>query len=331
TASSSRSSQKVSKPRSSSRACVRRVVTRCRASISAGRCRRASSWRLLSMRRRSCAVREEPMKRAASGIMVRASALAPVPLKRWIAAKLEGRPDTEHELALYRLAVGGLAGCYLLIAGWLEPHSGRDLIRSVAWLLVTYELVSLAIFGDLLLRPAASPARRLAGILLDLGALSYCMHVGGEIAAPLYPLYLMVIWANGFRFGTRYLLAAADTAVGSFALVTVATEFFAAHSALSLGLLGGLIVPALHLCTFTRRLRRPRQYVAAPGPASGSVPARVPEAAGDRVELTVQAPVADHESRTQAAEDEATRHAEPIRRLSVLVADDNAISRTLIA
>src|SRR5262249_7753764 len=159
-------------------------------SISAGRCRRANSWRLPSTRRRSCAAREEPMKRA-SGIAARAAALAPVPVRRWIVAKLEGRPDTEHELALYRLAVGGRAGCYLLIAGWLEPHGGHDLIRSVASLLAAYELISLAIFGDLLLRPVVSPARRLAGILLDLGALSYSMHVSGEIAAPLYPLYLV--------------------------------------------------------------------------------------------------------------------------------------------
>lgn len=56
---------------------------------------------------------------------------------------------------------------------------GHNLIRSVVWLLATYQLVSFALFEDLLLRPAASTARRLAGILLDLGALSYCMHVGG--------------------------------------------------------------------------------------------------------------------------------------------------------
>ena len=264
------------------------------------------------------------MKRA-SGIMARARALAPVPVRRWIAAKLEGRPDTEHELVLYRVVLGGLAGCYLLIAGWLEPHGGQDLIRSVAWLIITYELVSLAIFGDLLLRPAASPARRLAGILLDVGALSYCMHVGGELSVPLYPLYLVTIWANGFRFGTRYLLAAASTAVASFALASVATEFFATHPALSLGLLGGLIVPALHLRTFTRRLRLPRQRAEAPGLASGCVLASGTEAAGDRPELTVPSPAADDDPRTQADAMEATD------RLSILVADDNTITRSLIA
>src|SRR5205807_3750380 len=100
----------------------------------------------------------------------------------------------------------------------------------------------------LLMRPDVCAARRLAGIVLDVGALSYCMHIGGETAAPLYPLYSLVILANGFRFGRPYLLAAADIAVASLALTTVVTEFFAAHPGLSLALLGGLIVPAFQMC-----------------------------------------------------------------------------------
>ena len=152
-----------------------------------------------------------------------ASVFQRIPVPAWVAAKLRDRPDSEHELALYRLAAGALAGCYLLIAGSLGERGGHDLLRSIVGLFAAFELASLGIFCHLLLRPGASVARRLAGILLDLGALSYCMHIGGETALPLYPLYLLTILANGFRFGTRYLLAAADTAVASFALVTVAT------------------------------------------------------------------------------------------------------------
>ncbi len=148
------------------------------------------------------------------------SAFQRIPVLGWIAARLRDRPDCEHELALYRLAAGGLAACYLLTAGSLEARGDHDLLRSIVWLFAAFELASLGIFCHLLLRPDASTARRLAGIFVDLGALSYCMHIGGETALPLYPLYLLAISANGFRFGTRYLLAAADTAVASFALVT---------------------------------------------------------------------------------------------------------------
>src|SRR5262249_11507847 len=62
-----------------------------------------------------------------------------------------------------------------------------------------------------------------------------------------------------------------------------------------------------------------------PGLASGCVLASGTEAAGDRPELTVPAPAADDDPRTQADAMEATD------RLSILVADDNTITRSLIA
>ncbi len=194
-----------------------------------------------------------------------------IPALGWIASRLRDRPDSEHELALYRLGAGGLVGCYLLIASSIETRGGPDLLRSVVGLFAAFELASLGIFSHLLLRPGASPARRLAGILVDLGSLSYCLHIGGETAAPLYPLYLLVILANGFRFGTPYLLAAADTAVASFALVTVATDSFAAHAGLSLALLGGLIVPALQVCAPMRGLPRGRRHTEAPTRVNGPI------------------------------------------------------------
>src|SRR6266480_3050919 len=116
------------------------------------------------MRPHSCAVRERAMKLAASTWGDWASAPGRIPMLGWIAAKLRDRPDSEHELALYRLAVGGLAGCYLLVAGLLEERGGHDLLRSIGWLFAAYELVSVGIFCDLLLRPGVSAARRLAGI-----------------------------------------------------------------------------------------------------------------------------------------------------------------------
>src|ERR1700687_5136824 len=234
TVSSSTSSQKASKPRNSSSGCAPRIATKCRVIISVDRCPWASSWRSLSRRRHSCAAHEQTMKVAencGTGSWW-ASVFQRIPVPAWIAAKLRDRPDCEHELALYRLAAGVLAGCYLLIAGSLEERGDHDLLRSIVGLFAAFELASLGIFCHLLWRPGASAARRLAGILLDFGALSYCMHVGGEMALPLYPLYLLAILANGFRFGTGYLLAGADVAVASFALVTGATEFFAAHPGL---------------------------------------------------------------------------------------------------
>jgi CheY-like chemotaxis protein/HPt (histidine-containing phosphotransfer) domain-containing protein len=256
-----------------------------------------------------------------------------IPVPAWIAAKLRDRPDSEHELAFYRLAAGALAGCYLLIAGSLEGRGGHDLLGSIVWLFAAFELASLGIFCHLLLRPGASAARRLAGILLDLGALSYCMHVGGETALPLYPLYLLAILANGFRFGTRYLLAAADTAVASFALVTVATEFFAAHPGLSLGLLGGLIVPALQVCALMRGLQPRQPRSEAPSRMNGPIATGIADTP-DQGNLTATAARTPGHADPQAPPDldaSGEPSEEPVRRLAILVAEDNVTYQKVIA
>ncbi len=257
------------------------------------------------------------------------SAFQRVPVLGWIAARLRDRPNCEHELALYRLAAGGLAACYLLTAGSLEARGDHDLLRSIVWLFAAFELASLGIFCHLLLRPGASAARRLAGIFVDLGALSYCMHIGGETALPLYPLYLLAISANGFRFGTRYLLAAADTAVASFALVTLATEFFAAHPGLSLGLLGGLIVPPLQLCALMRGLRPGRHRGEAPTRMHGPI-ATIVAGASDQANLTAAATETPtgHDAARSALEEPS---AEPVRRLAILVAEANVTYQKVIA
>jgi len=265
----------------------------------------------------------------------RVGALQRLPMPGWIAAKLRDCRDCEHELALYRLAAGGLAGCYLLIAGSLGERGGHDLLRSILWLFAAFELASLGILCHLLLRPDASAVRRLAGILVDFGALSYCVHIGGETALPLYPLYLLVILANGFRFGTRYLLAAADTAVASFALVTVATEFFAAHPALSLGLLGGLIAPALQVCARMRGLRPGRQRSEAASRTNGPIAAGVADAS-DQAKLTAAAAgtPSGHDAGPRALPDlDASEKPseEPVRRLAILVAEDNVTYQNVIA
>ena len=261
----------------------------------------------------------------------RASVLQRIPVPAWIAAKLRDRPDCEHELALYRLAVGALAGCYLLIAGSLEERGGHDLLGSIVWLFAAFELAALGIFCHLLLRPGVSAARRLAGILVDLGALSYCMHIGGETAVPLYPLYLLAILANGFRFGTRYLLAAADTAVASFALVTVATEFFAAHPGLSLGLLGGLIVPALQVWALMRGLQPGRPRSEAPTRMDG--PTGVADTSDQAMMTAAAARTPPGHAHPQAPPDlDASEEPSeaPVRRLAILVAEDNVTYQKVI-
>jgi CheY-like chemotaxis protein len=245
--------------------------------------------------------------------------------RAWLgfAAAAGNRAGSEREIALCRLAVGIIVGFYLVVSEWRGEH---DPLRSLSLVFAAFQMVSLGIFCHGLYRPGGSAGRRLAGILADLGTLSYCLHIGGEVMAPLYPLYLLIAFANGAQLGTAYLLAAAAVGVAGFALMAMTTEFWLSHQALSLGLAGGLILLPLSVL-------RQMQGSAQAG--------RQPEVAGDaRSELATNAahrgdlpapaaampaPDADKPSA------ESRPSAETPRRLAVLLAEDNATSRNLIA
>lgn len=148
--------------------------------------------------------------------------------------RLRGRPDSEHEMSFNRIALMAATFLYVVIG---DPHPNG------LWALVAYGVASIAAFIHILHDPAARTWRRLLMMaVVDVGGLSYFMHVNGESAAGLWPSYLWIIFGNGFRFGNRYLFASAATAVICFSVVIAMTPFWRANLGLSVGLLIGLVL-----------------------------------------------------------------------------------------
>jgi len=178
-------------------------------------------------------------------------------------ACLRGRTDCEHELTINRLAVCGLVFVYLAVAGALGATHAWEVLRTHGVYFALYCAISVAFFLHILRWPAVSPARRMIGILIDFGTLSWVMHVGGQITSLLYPMYLWVIFGNGFRFGLKYLFAAMIVGVTGFTVVIETTEYWSGHLELAAGLLVGLIVLPLYAATLIRKLSTARQQAEA--------------------------------------------------------------------
>lgn len=172
----------------------------------------------------------------------------------WVAIRLRNRPDSEHEMTINRFALSGAAFAYLMIAGLFGHMDAAEMLREQGPYFAIYEIVSIILFCHLLYRPGVSVARRLIGMAFDLGLFSYGMHAGGETFALLYPIYLWIIFGNGFRFGVPYLFAASGISVLTFGVVIATTAFWQEHLGLAAGLTAGLVLLPLYVSTLIRKL-----------------------------------------------------------------------------
>jgi len=170
-----------------------------------------------------------------------------------IRERLKKRPDSEHEQAALRLGIGTAIFAYLYFA-----VSWDGAIRPAEWeFLITCLLLiapSLVILLSTIISPHTSAVRRFIGMGLDLGATTYALYVLDDLGTPMVSVYLWVTFGNGFRYGARYLGAAAITSVCGFSFVLYASDYWAMHRAIGVGLLIGLIMLPLYVSALVRRL-----------------------------------------------------------------------------
>jgi two-component system sensor histidine kinase RpfC len=188
-----------------------------------------------------------------------AGALRRTGVHRWLGSalveRLRHRPDREHEMTINRLVISVLIMGYLLVAS----AAGQAKVGEAMSTAIVFFACSVALTVDILLRPGISVTRRVLAICADTGMLSYGIYVGEESTSLLYPIYLWVIFGNGFRFGLKYLFLATAISVTGFAIVVTTADYWRAHLHLAGGLLGGLIVLPLYAASLIRKLSAARQ------------------------------------------------------------------------
>ncbi len=168
-------------------------------------------------------------------------------------SRLKNRPDSEHEQAIIRVVIVALVFSYLVGLRIFSDNVSMVILDEI-WVLGAYLIVSCIYVILILLRPVASPARRLTAMITDMGATSAVLHLGGAAAAPFYPVYLWVCFGFGFRYGIPYLTASVAAAVIGFVAVVATTPFWQEQLPLGLGLLAALIILPAYTSTLIRKL-----------------------------------------------------------------------------
>ena len=118
-------------------------------------------------------------------------------------------PGNEQEQASIRLLMGVVLYAYIYTypyGTWFNHADGMHILNQAA---LGFFAAALLIIASFRIWPQPSPLRRMLGMCLDVGIATYLILESAGIAGlPLLGIYPWVIIGNGFRFGTRYAVAA---------------------------------------------------------------------------------------------------------------------------
>jgi two-component system sensor histidine kinase RpfC len=164
----------------------------------------------------------------------------------------QGCDHTEYEQILVRIAISLFIAA--ILCGVTLSGASSSALTACLWLAAFLVTGALAFIGHARWRPGVNPTRRVGAMLLDIGCLSTGMILGGDLMAPLYPLYLWVILGMGFRYGRRYLLVSSAMGVLGFGCVVVVSEYWRSQPLLAWSLVLALLVIPAYAATLLSRL-----------------------------------------------------------------------------
>lgn len=172
-----------------------------------------------------------------------------------LAKLFANRSDSEHQQGIIRLVITFIFFVYVTGATSFG-NSGGSHLRAVLWVLGIEGFVGILILVAIAMNPGPSNLRRWIGMLLDNSMMAATMYFLGEVAGPIYVVYMWVTIGNGLRYGRNFLYAAIACAAVSFFLVIQTTAFWRAHDYLAYGLLIGLVVIPLYLASLLSALTK---------------------------------------------------------------------------
>ena len=175
-------------------------------------------------------------------------------LWRAIVRYRKGQRNSELEQSVVRILIGTVLLYYFEYFNDSLKVSTPQLTIDLRLVLTVFLCASVFICISILIKTGEVPMRRIFAILLDTGALTVLLTVGGVHAAPLYFLYLWIIIGNGFRFGQKYLLVSLGFTLLGFGVVVTTEPYWAAEKKLSIGLWLGTFLISMYFNLLVGRL-----------------------------------------------------------------------------
>jgi len=157
----------------------------------------------------------------------------------------------ELEQSLLRALLGTLVVFFLVFNNALTGH--QLLVNMPAYLTIIY------LFPILIVKQMLTDSRRrVLGILLDHGMISYAIYLAGEQGAPLFFLYIFITIGNGFRYGVPYLFTAMLVSIAGFLLVVDISPYWSENIIFSIAILLAMAIIPLYAAKLISRLEEAR-------------------------------------------------------------------------
>ncbi len=174
-------------------------------------------------------------------------------------AKASNRP--EFEQSMIRVVVAVFLFSYYLIFNYTGDAGGDQQMDLIIELAIAYGLSSLLLHSVVLinLQKPWVHYRRISGMLMDNGFLTAALITTGEIAVPLFAIYLWVAFGNGFRFGIPYLVGSAILALCGFIAVYLLSSFWQTNFPMWISMLISLVILPPYIAVLLYREQKAKQ------------------------------------------------------------------------
>ena len=164
--------------------------------------------------------------------------------------RIKSSPGREFEQSILRLIIALHVFVYTVFISNDYLAFAWDTASGI----ILYMTAAIILFLWLVKSPVKTPLRYIFGSIIDILGLSYGMYLSGNLGIALYPLFLLVIFGYGFRFGRRYLALTTVESIVGFVVVYYISAYWQDHQILFNGLLLGLIILPLYVSILLKNL-----------------------------------------------------------------------------
>lgn len=165
--------------------------------------------------------------------------------------RVRARPDSEFQQCAIRLAIGIIFYFYFSNESIALSEEAR---QQALITLAVFFFLALCLTIATLIDLKASLLRRGLSIVLDYVVVSSLAITTGEAGAPLHVVYLWATLGYGFRYGPKYLFAAALMAVTGFSVVLLVSPYWEDHPLVGTAFMLSLIAVPLYTSSLLRQL-----------------------------------------------------------------------------